>query len=245
VSIDNIRDLEGIRAAGKVAAETLHALVAAAKPGITTADLNRIAGAVFAAHGAHSAPAEVYGFPGDALISINDEVVHGVPGPRRIEDGDVVKLDVTVNKDGYVADTARTVVVGTPSPRALALAKCTEDAFEAGLAVAQAGVRVNEIGRAIERVVKARGFTVIRSLSGHGVGRTIHEQPTVPNYHVRRQADLLTEGLVIAIEPLICVGAEDVFEAADGWTIKTRDGSLAAHHEHTVMIRNGAAEILT
>ena len=112
------------------------------------------------------------------------------------------------------------------------IAKCTEDAFEAGLAVARAGVRVNEIGRAIEQVVKARGFTVIRSLSGHGVGRTIHEPPTVPNYHARRQADLLTDGLVITIEPLICVGAEDVFESADGWTIKTRDGSLAAHFEH-------------
>jgi methionyl aminopeptidase len=245
MSIDNVRDLEGIRTAGKVAAAALQALVAATRPGITTADLNGIAGDVYAAHGAHSAPTEVYGFPGDVLISINDEVVHGVPGPRRLVDGDVVKLDVTVSKDGYVADTAKTVVVGTPSPRALALAKCTEEAFEAGLAVARAGVRVNEIGRAIEQVVKARGFTVIRSLSGHGVGRTIHEPPTVPNYHARRQVDLLTDGLVITIEPLICAGAEDVFESTDGWTIKTRDGSLAAHYEHTVMIRKGAAETLT
>src|SRR5262245_61857200 len=197
-----------------------------------------------AEHGARSAPALVYQFPRTVLISVNDEIVHGIPGPRRLARGDLVKLDVTVEKDGYVADAARTVVVGTGTATAHHLARCVETAFQAGMKIARAGVRVNEIGRAVEREVRQRGFAVVRGLAGHGVGRTIHEWPSVPNYFDARQKDVLTEGLVLTIEPMISAGSPDPVQDVDGWTIRTRDGSLAAHHEHTIVITSGEPVVL-
>jgi len=172
-------------------------------------------------------------------------VVHGIPGSRPIEPGDVVKLDVTVEKGGYVADAARTVLLESSTDMAMRLSACAAAAFEAGLAVARAGNPVSTIGRAVEREVRRSGFTVIRSLQGHGVGRTIHEPPSVPNYYDRWQEDILTEGLVITIEPIISAGSGQIFEAADGWTIRTRDGSLSAHHEHTLVITRDRPVILT
>jgi methionyl aminopeptidase len=225
MSIQSDADREGLRAAGQVVRRALEAMAEAVRPGVTTGDLDAIAAQVFAAHGARSAPALVYGFPRTVLISVNDEVVHGIPGPRRIEPGDVVKLDVTVELDGYMADAARTVVVGAGTPEARRLAACAERAFTAALDVATAGRKVREIGRVVERTVRAEGFTVIRSLSGHGIGRTIHEPPSVPNHFDPWQQDVLTEGL--------------------GWTVRTRDGSLAAHHEHTLIITRGRPVILT
>jgi methionyl aminopeptidase len=230
---------------GRVARLTLDALEKQARAGITTAELDAIAAAVFFEHGARSAPALVYGFPGTVLISVNDEVVHGIPGPRRLERGDVVKLDVTVEKDGYIADAARTVIVESGSQSARRLVACAEAAFAAGLAVARAGNRVNEIGRAVEREVRKSGFSIIEGLTGHGVGRTIHEPPTVPNQYEPWQREVLTEGLVLTIEPLISVGGGAAFEDRDGWTIRTRDGSLAAHHEHTIVITSGEPVLLT
>ena len=178
------------------------------RPGVTTAELDALAADVFAAHGARSAPALVYGFPGTVLISVNDEVVHGIPGARRIERGDVVKLDVTVERAGYMADAARTVVVEGAAAEARRLAGCAERAFVAALEVATAGCKVREIGRAVERTVRGEGFTVIRGLTGHGIGRTIHEPPSVPNHFDPWQQDVLTEGLVLTIEPIICAGRE-------------------------------------
>jgi len=245
VSIQSDADRRGLQAAGAVVHQTLEALAAAARPGVTTADLDAVAARIFAAHGARSAPALVYGFPGTVLISVNDEVVHGIPGPRRIERGDVVKLDVTVERDGYMADAARTVVVDGGAPEARRLVRCAEQAFEAALDVASAGRKVREIGRAVERAVRAEGFTVIRSLTGHGIGRTIHEPPTVPNHFDPWQQDELTEGLVLTIEPIICAGRDAVTHDDDGWTIRTRDGSLAAHHEHTLIVTRGRPVLLT
>ena len=238
-------DWAGLRAAGHVVHLTLEALEAHVRPGITTAELDEVAASVFALHGARSAPAVVYGFPGTVLISVNDEVVHGIPGRRKLERGDLVKLDVTLEKDGYVADAARTVIVGAGGELESRLKACAEAAFEAALLVARAGNRVNEIGRVVETEVHRRGFSVIRGLSGHGVGRTIHEPPNVPNYFDKRQRDVLTDGLVITIEPIICAGASTVVEGQDGWTVRTRDGSLAAHHEHTLVITTHDPVILT
>ena len=225
---------------------TLDALEAQVRAGITTGELDAIAAAVFKRHRARSAPALVYKFPGTVLISVNDEVVHGVPGPRPLHDGDVVKLDVTVEKDGYIADAARTIVVGPDdaAPKRV-LAACAEAAFKAGAAVARAGMRVNAIGRAVERLVRDAGFAVVDGLTGHGVGRTIHEPPQVPNVYDRWQRDVLTAGLVITIEPLICTGSGRCVTAADGWTVRTRDGSLAAHHEHTLVVTDGEPILLT
>lgn len=245
MSIQTAADRRGLEAAGTVVHHTLEALAAAVQPGVTTAQLDAVAAHIFDAHGARSAPALVYGFPGTVLISVNDEVVHGIPGPRRIERGDVVKLDVTVERDGYMADAARTVVVGGGTSEAQRLVRCAERAFEAALDVATAGRKVREIGRAVERVVRAEGFTVIRSLTGHGIGRTIHEPPSVPNRFDPWQQDELTDGLVLTIEPIICAGRDGVRMDKDGWTIRTRDGSLAAHHEHTLIITSSRPVLVT
>jgi methionyl aminopeptidase len=245
MSIETAVDWAGLREAGRIVHITLDALERRVGPGVTTAELDAVAATVFALHGARSAPAMVYGFPGTVLISVNDEVVHGIPGPRRLRPGDLVKLDVTLEKDGYVADAARTVTVGAAGELAQRLKACAEEAFTAALAVARVGNRVSAIGRAVEAEVRRRGFTVIRALEGHGVGRTIHEPPSVPNYFNRHQRDVLTAGLVITIEPIICAGAGRVVELDDGWTIRTADCSLAAHHEHTIVITPQEPVILT
>ena len=245
MSITSDTDWRGLRAAGRVVRLTLDALEQSVRAGVTTRDLDRIAGRLLAQHGARSAPALVYGFPGNALISLNDEVVHGVPGARRVSSGDVVKLDVTVELDGYMADAARTVIVGAGSAIARRLQACVRAAFARALAVARAGNRVSDLGRAVDAEVRQRGFQVVRALSGHSIGRTIHEAPSVPNYFDPDQRDVLTEGLVLAIEPIITAGSGEVVEDRDGWTVRTRDRSLAAHHEHTVVIGKEAPVLLT
>jgi methionyl aminopeptidase len=245
MSIESRGDWEGLRRVAKIARLSLDALVAQVRPGVTTGELDVTAAQLFATHGARSAPALVYGFPGTALISVNDEIVHGIPGARRIRAGDIVKIDVTVEKDGYVADAARSVVVEPASATAYRLAACAVAAFMKALAVARAGVRVNEIGRAVEREVRRRGFSVVEGLSGHGVGRTIHEEPSVPNRYDPWQPDVLTEGLVLTIEPMISTGSARIVQDADGWTLRTADGGLSAHHEHTLVITRGAPIVLT
>jgi methionyl aminopeptidase len=245
MSITSESDWRGLREVGRVVQLTLDALERHTVPGITTGELDIIAKGVFDASGARSAPALTYGFPKTVLISVNDEIVHGIPGSRRLQRGDIVKLDVTAEKDGYVADAARTVVLDGATDATRRLAACAEAAFVAALGVARAGNPVNMIGRAVEQVVKRAGFSVVRSLEGHGVGRTIHEAPDVPNYFKRRQKDVLTEGLVITIEPLIAAGEGTVYQDADGWTIRTNDGSVTAHHEHTLVITSGEPVLLT
>jgi len=248
MSIESNDDLEGVREAGRVTTAILDALVAHLRAGVTTGDLDAIAAGILARDGARSAPAMVYGFPGHVLISVNDEIVHGIPGRRRIAAGDLVSLDVTVEKDGYVADAARSVVVGAVAGHGPAtadhLVAAAEAALARGVSVARAGVPVNEIGRAVQREVRRRGFAVVRGLCGHGVGRTIHEAPEVPNVYDRSLRDVLTDGLVLTIEPMISAGSSYPVQSADGWTLRTRDGSLAAHCEHTLVITNGEPLIL-
>jgi methionyl aminopeptidase len=234
-----------MRRAAKVVKLALDALERHAAAGITTADLDRVAAAIFREHGARSAPSLVYGFPGSALISVNDEIVHGVPGPRQLARGDIVKLDVTAEKDGYIADAARTVIIESGSEMARQLRVCARRAFRNALSVARAGQRVSEIGRVVEREVENYGFRVVRGLDGHGIGRTIHEAPSVPNYYNPRQKDVLAEGMVLTIEPIISAGSGRAVESGDGWTIRTADGSLAAHYEHTLVITRDRPVILT
>ncbi len=245
MSITSEAEWNGLRAAGVVVWLTLDALEKAARPGVSTGELDRIAADIFAQHGARSAPALVYGFPATVLISVNEEVVHGVPGSRRLQRGDVVKLDVTVEKDGYMADAARTVVMPGASACAYRLRDTAQTAFLKALDVARPGRLVREVSRAIEREVHRNGFAVIPDLSGHGIGRTIHEPPTIPNFYDVRQNDVLSEGLVVAIEPIICDGAGRVATGRDGWTIRTRDGSVAAHYENTVVITGDGPKLLT
>ena len=245
MSISSRAELEGLRRVGRIVGKTLGVLTRRVRPGMTTRELDRIGAGELARHGARSAPALVYGFPGSILISVNDEAVHGVPGPRRLAPGDVVKIDVTAEKDGYMADAARTVLIGSPSVEARRLRACTRAAFVAALGIARAGAPVRDIGRVIESTVRRRGFSVVQGLGGHGIGRTIHEPPAVPNQPDPRQRDVLSEGLVLTIEPIVCCGSGEARQDPDGWTIRTRDGSLAAHHEHTLVITRGRPLLLT
>ena len=245
MSIESNGDWDGISEAARVTRLTLDALAQRVRPGVTTAELDAVAAGVFAAQGARSAPRLEYGFPRTVLISVNDEIVHGIPGPRRLVEGDLVKLDVTVEKNGYVADAARSVIVGAGSDTARRLAACAASALDAGLTVARPGTRVNAIGRAVSREVRHCGFSVVHGLTGHGVGRRIHEPPTVANHYDPWQMDLLTEGLVLTIEPMVSAGSPHPVQDADGWTIRTSDGSLAAHWEHTLVITAGGPVVLT
>ncbi len=238
-------ELAALRAAGRIAAEALEAMRRAVRPGITTAELDRVAREVYDRRGARSAPELVYKFPAATCISVNDEVVHGIPGPRALQPGDVVKLDVTVEKDGYMADTACTVVVEPRSALARRLASCAKQAFEAALSVAKAGQPISRVGRVVEEVVRGQGFSVIQQLCGHGIGRTIHEAPEVPNYFDPRHRGLFEDGMVLTIEPIIAAGAGRTVHAGDGWTVKTADRSLAAHFEHTLAITRGRPVVLT
>ncbi|MFC4639843.1 type I methionyl aminopeptidase [Deinococcus hohokamensis] len=246
MTINTEAEWRGMQRAGQVVAETLRTLKAAIHPGVTPAELDALAGQVFGRHGARSAPRMTYNAPVNVFVSVNDDIVHGLPTRRPLEAGDVVSLDVTPWVDGYIADAAVTVAVPPASSVALRLIDCTEAAFQAGMAAAQAGRPVNAIGRAIENEVKRRGFTVLRELFGHGVGRAIHEEPNVPNYHRPRDRQILHEGLVIAVEPMVSTGrSHRVRTRRDGWTLSTTDGGLAAHFEHTVMITKDRPLILT
>jgi methionyl aminopeptidase len=245
MSIKTAEELAGMRAAGLVVRRTLEAMKRAVWPGVTTAEVDEEGAKVIREHGARPAPALVYGFPGANLISVNNEVVHGIPGARKIREGDLVKLDVTIEKDGFMADAAITVGVGKISEEKSRLMGCVERAFHSAMKFARAGVRVAEIGGEIEREVRRSGFSVIRELGGHGIGRTIHEPPSVPNFRDRNATEILTEGLVITVEPIIAAGSEHVFLGADGWTVETRDGGMSAHYEHTLVITNEQPVLLT
>jgi methionyl aminopeptidase len=245
MSIESEHELRAMEAAGAIVRNALVAMQAAVRPGVTTRELDEVCERVMRDAGARSGPVVVYKFPGASCISVNDEVVHGIPGKRVLEEGDLAKLDVTLEKDGFLADAAVTVAVGDVSSTARRLARCAEQAFWAAMEAARIGNTVRDIGRAVERVVHKEGFSVVRELSGHGIGRTIHEEPSVPNYDEPRARTKLTKGLVITVEPIITAGRGDVFTAADGWTVKTSDRKLAAHFEHTIVITEGAPLILT
>lgn len=243
--VKTTEELEALRAIGRIVAVVLREMARQVKPGITTAELDELGSRLLAEHGARSAPPLVYGFPGAVCISVNDEVVHGVPGDRVIKAGDLVKLDLTAEKGGYMADAALTVPVPPVSDLARRLTECAERAFQKAIAGARAYRRICEIGIAVEDEVKRSGFSVVRELCGHGIGRTIHEDPQVPNYADSSSRERFTEGLVVTVEPIIAAGRGDSVTGEDGWTVKTKDHSLSAHYEHTLVITRAAPILLT
>lgn len=245
MTIRDDHELEGLRRSGRAAAEILAEVAAAAVPGVSTAELDARARAAMTERGARSAPETTYAFPGAICLSVNEEVVHGVPGRRRLVAGDLLKVDVTIELDGWITDTARSVIVGVADARARRLVACAHAAFRAALDAARAGRPVRAIGRAVDAETRRRGFRVVRELCGHGVGRRLHEDPEVPNFEDPHQRDLLAEGMVMAIEPILSAGSGRIVTAPDGWTIRTRDGALAAHHEHTVVITAARPLVLT
>ena len=234
-----------MRRVGRLVASTLRALRREVRPGVTTGELDEVAAALFAAEGATSAPRTTYGFPGTICISVNDEIVHGVPGSRVLRTGDLVTLDVTPELGGFVADAAVTVPVGPPTPQATRLLRAAHACLRDAVAAAVAGAPLRAIGAATERTAWRHGATPFPELHGHGVGRHIHEEPSVPNVDVPGLTRRLGDGLVLAIEPMITMGGADLVDRSDGWTVATADGSLSAHVEHTVMVRRGQPLVLT
>ena len=239
-------EVEAIRRSAQLVAKTLEMLKREAKPGVTTRELDRMAERFIRDHGGKPAFKGYRGFPASFCPAINEEVVHGIPGERRLADGDILGLDVGVVMDGYFGDAAITVPVGKVSNEAVALMDVTRAALMAGIAEAKAGNRVGDISRAIQTYAEERGYSVVRALVGHGIGREMHEEPQVPN-HVTpgRPGPKLQAGQVLAIEPMVNIGGPDVLTQADGWTVVTKDGSLSAHFEHTVLVGGDGPEILS
>src|SRR5215218_8578182 len=245
MSVRTPEELEALRRAGRAVAATLREVARRVRPGITTGELDALAALVLARHGARSAPALVYGFPGAICISVDDEAVHGIPGPRRLRAGELVKLDVTAELDGYYADAAISVPVGRVPPRVARLAAAAQAALRRGLHAARAGAPLNAIGAAVEEEARRRGCSVLGELTGHGIGRAIHEEPTVPSVFVAGLDTPLRERTVITIEPILGMGGGDVRAGGDGWTVLTADGAPSAHAEHTLVVSAGEPLVLT
>jgi methionyl aminopeptidase len=246
MSIESEQDLEALLRIGKIVGLALQEMQNSVRPGMTTAELDGIGGSFLRKYGARSAPQLVYGFPGVNCISLNEEAAHGIPGDRAISAGDLVKIDVTAELDGYMADAAITVAVPPVSAMKRRLCDCAKAALRKSIEAAQAGRPINAIGRAAEQEVQRHKFSVIRELCGHGVGRTIHEDPRIiPNYYVPQLNQRLTEGLVLAIEPHVSSKPARIAEQSDGWTLKTTNNSPVANFEHTVVITQGRPIVVT
>ncbi len=238
-------DLEGLRASGRVAARIRDEVAKVVAPGITTADLEAYAVQLMRAYGAESAFLGYRGFPGHICVSVNDVVVHGIPGPREIKRGDIVSLDVGVKLNGYIGDTATTVMVGVSDQQVIKLVRAAERALYAGIRVAVAGRHVGDISHAIEQEAIRSGCSTVRKFVGHGIGRNMHESPEVPNFGPAGRGAVLKPGMTLCLEPMFNLGSSDVTILEDQWTVVTCDGKYSAHFEHMIAIREGPAEILT
>jgi methionyl aminopeptidase len=238
-------ELERMRTSGRMAAAVRDATARAVSPGMTTAEISDYAVEVIRGMGAESAFFGYHGYPGNICISPNEVVVHGIPGTRRIQNGDLVSLDVGVRYGGFVGDTATTVMVGAVDEAARRLTEATEKALYAGIAMAVAGRHVSDISHAVQQAAEAAGFSVVRAFVGHGIGRAVHEEPQVPNFGAPGRGPVLKAGMTLAIEPMVNLGHAEVQVLDDGWTVVTKDGRWSAHFEHTVAVGLEGAEILT
>jgi methionyl aminopeptidase len=245
IRIKTPHEIERMRAAGKVASEVLLELVKAVEPGRTTLEIDRLAAELMRERDCKSAFLGYRGFRGQICISVNEEVVHGIGGPRKIQPGDVVKIDVGIVKNGWIGDNAITVAVGSVPDETRRLLVATEESLFAAISHARAGERLADLCGAVEEHVKPLGFTVVREFVGHGVGRDLHEEPQVPNYRPQGKSPILEPGMVLAIEPMVNAGTRSVNILDDGWTVVTADGKPSAHFEHTVLITAGEPELLT
>lgn len=237
--------LDLMRKAGKIVGETLLLLENEIKPGISTKELDRIAEEFIREQGAIPSFKGLYGFPASLCISVNNQVVHGIPGDYILKDGDIVSIDCGAYLDGFHGDAARTFPVGNVSEDAKRLIQVTRDCFFEGIKFAQIGNRLTDISHAIQSHVEANGFSVVKSFVGHGIGRDLHEDPEVPNFGRPGRGPILTKGMVLAIEPMVNEGSFRVRTLKDNWTVVTSDGSLSAHYENTVAILPDGPEILT
>ena len=238
-------ELAAMRRAGQVVAEMHEAVRGAIAPGVTTAELDRIARAVLERRGARSNFLGYHGFPAVICTSPNEVVVHGIPGARRLEEGDIISVDCGAIVDGWHGDAAFTVGVGRISALAARLIEVTDASLAAAVAVMVPGAHLSDIGHAVQQVAEAAGFSVVREYTGHGIGQAMHEAPDVPNHGRPGRGPVLEPGVVLAVEPMVCAGRPDVAELADGWTVVTEDGALAAHAEHTICVTEEGPQLLT
>ena len=234
-----------MREAGRVVANTLQMLVEEVRPGLVVKELDKVVRKEFEKQKVIPTFLGYHGYPATVCVSVNDEIVHGIPGKRVIQEGDVVSLDLGCTHKGFVADSALTIIVGDGTPEARELVDVTRDSLREGIQHARAGNRLGEISHAIQTYIESHGFGVVREYVGHGVGRAMHEEPQVPNYGPVDRGPVLKKGMVLALEPMVTVGDWRTKQMDDNWTVKTIDGSLAAHFEHTIAITDGDAEVLT
>ena len=245
VRIKSNKEIEKMRKAGKITGGALVAAGEAIRPGMTTRELDSIIRKYIESHGAKPSFLGYGGFPGSACISVNDEVIHGIPGGRKIEEGDIVSVDVGAYIGGYHGDSCKTFAVGKVSEEVAALLKSTEESLYIAIEMAKPGVRLGDIGAAIAKHNEDNGFSVVREFVGHGVGKELHEDPEVPNYGKAGHGLRLQPGMVIAIEPMIHMGTKEIKTMPDHWTVKTIDGKPSAHFEHTIAITQDGCVILT
>lgn len=246
IQLKNPLQIKDMKEAGRITGEALLVARDNIREGISTYELDKIIRDYIEKQGAKPSFLGYGGFPGSACISINDEVIHGIPSKKKVlKDGDIVKIDVGAFYKGFHGDAARTVPVGNVSDEAQRLIKVTRDSFFAGVEKMQAGNRIGDIGHAIDSLVTANGFSTVKRYVGHGVGHDLHESPDVPNYGTEGRGTRLCAGMVLAIEPMVNIGAEGVRELSDGWTVKTSDGSLSSHYENTVALTSDGVIIMT
>ena len=245
IPIKSPREIEAMRTAGRIAATILQALAREVAPGRTTGEIDRLAGELMRQHDCKSAFLNYRGFPGQTCISVNEEVVHGIGGPRRIMPGDIVKIDVGIVKGGFIGDNATTVAAGDIPQETKRLLAVTEQSLFEAIEHARAGRRLADLCGAVEQFVTRRGFTVVREFVGHGVGRRLHEEPQIPNYRPKGKSPVLMPGMTLAIEPMVNAGMAGVRILDDGWTVISEDRKPSAHFEHTVLVTAGDPEILT
>jgi len=245
IIIKSEAELQAMRASCSVAASVREAVAAVVRPGVTTAELADYAAELMAREGAQSAFLGYRGFPGQICVSVNAAVVHGIPGAQRVELGDIVSLDIGVRLDGFIGDTATTVMVGVTDPDVVRLVDTTRRALHAGIDKARAGGRLSDISHAVESEAVSNGFAVVREFVGHGIGRSMHEDPQVPNFGKAGRGPRLRRGMTMAIEPMLNMGKADVEVMEDGWTVLTRDRKPSAHFEHTIAVTANGAEVLT
>lgn len=245
IIIKNNNEIDLMRSAGKIVAETLSIVEEKVRPGITTAELDRIAEEFITKHGARPSFKGLYGFPASLCISVNEQVVHGIPGGYVLKDGDIISVDCGAYLNGFHGDAARTFAVGNISEEAKKLIDVTKESFFKGIEYAKVGNRLTDISHEIQSYVEAAGFSVVRDFVGHGIGRVVHEDPNIPNYGPPGRGAKLKEGMTLAIEPMVNVGNYKVKTLSDNWTVVTSDGSLSAHYENTIVILPDGPEILT
>lgn len=244
ISLKSKAEIERLRISGRIVSEILRALSSEIRPGVTTAELDELAGSLIRKHNGKPGPPEV-GFPGNICTSINDQVVHGVPSKRKLQPMDIISIDVTASFDGYYGDVAATFPVGEISEETKRLLDVTRSALYEGISKAVEGNRLGDISHAIQTYVESHGFSVVRDFVGHGIGKSMWEEPQVPNFGLPNRGPRLRAGMVLAIEPMVNAKSYEVDILDDGWTAVTRDGSLSAHFENMVVIQDDGPEILT